>query len=83
MNFQFLNRTLPSTFEDFDRNETISRQIENLYRLSNLYQILPIGQQVPSHSGGYSFIPVSHRETLLPDRNSKSPRSENDSESSK
>ena len=83
MNFQFLNRTLPSSFEDFDRNETINRQIENLYRLSNVYQILTMGQQVPSHTGCYPFIPVSHRESLSPDRNSKSPRSENDSESSK
>lgn len=79
MNFQFLNRTLPSSFEDFDRNETISRQIENLYRLSNVYQILTMGQQVPN----YQFMPVSHRESLSPDRNSKSPRSENDSDSSK
>ena len=82
MNFQFLNRT---SFEDVDRNGIISRQIENLYRLSNVYQILTMRQHPPSHghSGRYPFMPVSHRESLSPDRNSQSPRSENNSESSK
>ena len=94
MNFQFLNRTSPSSLEDFDRNGTISRQIENLYRLSNVYQFLTMRQQLPSlsHSRPYPswspFIPVSRetvsqRESLSSDRSSKSPKSENDSESSK
>ena len=94
MNFQFLNRTSPSSFEDFDRNGTISRQMENLYRLSNVYQFLTMRQQLPSHSHSRpypswsQFIPlsretVSQRESLSSDRSSKSPKSENDSESSK
>ena len=99
MNFQFLNRTSPSSLEDFDRNGTISRQIENLYRLSNVYhsvnyQFLTMRQQLPSHSHSRPypswspFIPVSRetvsqRESLSSDRSSKSPKSENDSESSK
>lgn len=99
MNFQFSNRTSPSLLEEInDRNELITR-IENLQRLSNVYQLLTMGQQLPSqsHSGlsyisygtGRSYIvpvpreTVSHKESLSSDRSSKSPKSENGSESSK
>ena len=86
MNFQFLNRT-PSLGDPFmDQDGIIRRQIENIYRLSNVYHILTMPPQQSAtydHPGRYQFLPISHRESLSPDRFSRSPRSENDSEPSK
>ena len=87
MNFQFLYRT-PSLGDPFmDQDGIIRRQIENIYRLSYVHHILAMPPQQSAtydhHPGRYHFLPISHRESLSPDRISRSPRSENESESSK